>query len=361
MRRLALFLLTGMLAACGTTESGGADNTDGVPGAAGGSTEETSVSEPTSTDGPSVSVPVTGPPVTEPPVTEPPATEPPVSDPPVTEPPATDPPTTGPATDRTAVFYAGSGPEFPWVPLGWWDGAVWNEITMTDDFELLPPPIPEIGSVSISSLDLPDGPTAVVSGLALGPEQPYCVGDESGPLIPGAPLIPDSPVSLNYDAVAVTADWPIQPRAVRQVGLENPEYATIGASLFAETPTAAEGSVVQAVRVDLDGDGIEEVLVTYERITEPNFGAENDFTGVYVRYPSADGSVVDELLTGYVMADPVDFPTVGRFTIAAIADLNGDGIMEVMVRERFWESGGMSVYALEGGRLLRVGGGGCGV
>ena len=226
---------------------------------------------------------------------------------------------------------------------------------------LLPPPVPEITSVAITSLDLPDGPTAVVSGLALGPEQPYCIDDESGPLIPGSPLLPDTPVSLGYNAVAVTADWPIQPREVRQVGLENPEYATIGASLFAGTPTAAEGSVVQAVRVDLDGDGVEEVLVTYERITEPNFGAENDFTGIYVRYPSADGSVVDELLTGDVLADPVDFPTVGRFTIAAVADLNGDGTMEVMVRERFWESAGMSVYAVEDGRLMRVGGGGCGV
>jgi hypothetical protein len=35
--------------------------------------------------------------------------------------------------------------------------------------------------------------------------------------------------------------------------------------------------------------------------------------------------------------------------------------MEVMIRDRFWESGGMAVFALEGGRLIRVGGGGCGV
>ena len=364
MRRLAPFLLTAMLVACGTTESGGAE-TDGTAGEAGGSTVEPPTTEPATTDDSSASVPATETSATDAPVTEPPATEPPdavpVTETPDTEPLVTEPPSSGRATDRTAVFYAGSGAETPWVPLGWWDGTSWNEIAVTDDFELIPPPIPDIGSVALTSLDLPDGPEAVVSGLELGPEQPYCIGDEAGPLIPGAPLIPDTPVSLGYDAVAVTADWPLQPREVRQVGLENTEYAEIGERFFAGTPTAAEGSVVQSVRADLDGNGVEEVLITYERITEPNFGAENDFTGIYVRYPSADGSVVDELLVGYVMEDPVDFPSIGRLTIAAIADLNGDGTMEVMVRDRFWESAGMSVYALQGGRLNRVGGGGCGV
>ncbi len=365
MRRLAPVLIVSLLAACGSTESSG-----GQAGQAGGSTPADASNETSPTTGtessavatavPASEAPSTTPSVSEPPVIEPPSTEPPSTEPPSTEPPAS-PPATGTATEQTAVFYAGGGPDSPWVPLGWWDGDAWNEIAVTEDFVLLPPPSPQITSVAVTSLDLPDGAGAVVSGLALGPEQPYCVGDEMGPLIPGAPVIPDTPVSLGYDAVAVTADWPLQPRDVRQVGVDNPEYAAIGAGFFEGTPTAAEGTVSQAVRADLDGDGVEEVLVTYERITEPDFGAENDFTGVYVRYPAADGSVVDELLTAYVMEDPIDFPTVGRYTIAAVADLNGDGAMEVMLRDRFWESGGMAVFALDGGRLIRVGSGGCGV
>jgi len=82
---------------------------------------------------------------------------------------------------------------------------------------------------------------------------------------------------------------------------------------------------------------------------------------VYARYPSADGSVDDELLASFISMEPVDFPTPGRYTLAAVADINGDGVMEVMVRERFWEAGGMQIFSLIDGRLTRVAGGGCAI
>ncbi|MEM9746205.1 MAG: hypothetical protein AAF945_05885, partial [Actinomycetota bacterium] len=86
---------------------------------------------------------------------------------------------------------------------------------------------------------------------------------------------------------------------------------------------------------------------------------------VYVRVPAADGSVDDRLVSWYVSQDPEamesPFPTPGRTTVAAVADLNGDGVMEVALRDLFWEYGGISVYAFTDGRLERVMSGGCGV
>ncbi|MEP6297490.1 MAG: hypothetical protein ABJ382_09180, partial [Ilumatobacter sp.] len=225
-----------------------------------------------------------------------------------------------------------------------------------------PLPTSPIASVAATSLDLPDGADAVVTGLTLGDGQPYCSGEEAGPLIDLPTQLPDTAVSLGYDAVAVTADWPLQPRPVRQVGLQVPEYAAIGARLLADqVGTANDGSVVQAVRVDLDGNGVDEVLVTYERQQAGDFGGDGDFTSIYVRYPSSDATVIDELLVAHVSTEPVDFPTPGRYTIAAVADLNGDSVMEVMVRGRFWESGGVQIFALDAGRLTGVASGGCSI
>ena len=115
------------------------------------------------------------------------------------------------------------------------------------------------------------------------------------------------------------------------------------------------------VRADLDGDGIEEVLVTYQYLTDDQFGAANDFSLIYARYPAPDGSVTDQVIDEYVLADPTEFPTIGRLSIAAVADLNGDGVMEVATRSSFWESAAIAVWSFDGDGLTPVAAGGCGV
>ena len=48
--------------------------------------------------------------------------------------------------------------------------------------------------------------------------------------------------------------------------------------------------------------------------------------------------------------------------VSAVADLNGDGIVEVVVSWSYWESSVVEVCAFEAsGELVRVAGGGCGV
>jgi hypothetical protein len=116
-------------------------------------------------------------------------------------------------------------------------------------------------------------------------------------------------------------------------------------------------------RVDLDGNGTEEVVVSFERITGP-FGASGDMSLVYVR--SIAGAGVDDIvLDEYVVEPPApgdpEFPSIGGFRVAAIADLNGDARMEVVVANSGWEWGGTTVYEYDGTGFDAVIGGGCGV
>jgi hypothetical protein len=311
----------------------------------------------------------TGPVASDPasaPATDAPAVDPPVTEAPADTPPATDrpaPATTAPApalagpTAATTVVYAGNDFGGAWPALATWNGSAWQPADFDAAGNALVAPASDFTGVSVASLGLAEP----ISGLAYGAEDFVCVDDRMGPTIVLPAVVGDIPASSGYNAVAVATDWNVQPRDVDQVGLDVAEYQTIGESIAAAAGVdGSSGDVVQAVRADLDGDGVEEVLVTFQKITE-GFGTPGDFSIVFARYPTAAGDVVDDVLFEYYPEPSTDFPTLGSAGLLAVADLNGDAVMEVVLRSTFWESASVELFSFTGGALQSVAGTGCGV
>ncbi|NND76490.1 MAG: hypothetical protein HKN44_15950 [Ilumatobacter sp.] len=200
--------------------------------------------------------------------------------------------------------------------------------------------------MAIASVDL-GGP---LSGYTYGGADAVCIDDRRGPVIDGTPL--ELPGDGSYHAIGLAADWNVQPRGIRRSGIHSADYQRIGESIVSAAGVdPAGGDVVEVLRSDLDGDGVEEVFVTFEKITDGG-GAPGDFVVIYARYPTAGGRVVDQALFEYYPQAWTSRPSIGRAGVLAIADLNGDGILEVVLWSKFWDTSLAEVFVYDGATSL---------
>jgi hypothetical protein len=261
-----------------------------------------------------------------------------------------------PSTDVAAAFIGGQGDGF-WLPLGYWDGSAWVQSGEESESTPLEFPAATGDSLRVTGLDV------APSQLALGDSGEACFDGRIGFAVDVAVPVPDPP-GFGYSGIGVVGNWEIQPRPADQVGLEVDEYRQIGATFADDLGVdGTAGEVVQVVRTDLDGDGMEEVLVAFEHAEESIRGAPGDYSVVYVRAPQIDGSVDDSVVFSWFVepdlpAEEIPFMTMAR--VLGVADLNGDGRMEVALHTWYYEGAGVTVFEFDGDRLTEVMGNGCG-
>jgi hypothetical protein len=126
----------------------------------------------------------------------------------------------------------------------------------------------------------------------------------------------------------------------------------------------AEPVVVQVLRVDLEGDGVDEVIVVAEAITGPGlFPEPGDYSIAFLRRV-VDGEVQTAILGESIPDEPAEgeTPFILSFRVGAVADLSGDGRMEVVLSIAYYEGAGVEVWEYVDDDLgpVRVIGQGCG-
>lgn len=122
--------------------------------------------------------------------------------------------------------------------------------------------------------------------------------------------------------------------------------------------------VRQVVWADLDGDGTTEVVVVAEQraSSDPTLIVPGDWSVILER--RVVGGAVETVVLDWDLWDGTSDAVplaVERYQVAAVADLNGDGLLEVAVTVRFWESVATTVWATAtDGRLGEVLSAACG-
>lgn len=246
------------------------------------------------------------------------------------------PPTTSTAPDpTTTLVLEGNWAAEPLIVtasagIGWWDGSGWVDV---DDTTVLPVSGGE--DYQVATLGPPQRTTGGPETLTCEPlstsgvelEEPDLLGTWPGPF-----------------GVAISAPWELSPHPVEVFELDDGGYRGFAAELLeARGLDVADPVIKQLLRVDLEGDGINEVIVVAEDATLGFVPEPGDYSIVFMR-KIVQGAVETMVLGESVAVDVEEGDLQYTFSIGAVADLNGDRQMEVVVDWYYYEGSGVEIW-----------------
>ncbi|MGH3650879.1 MAG: hypothetical protein ACRDU9_09245 [Acidimicrobiia bacterium] len=242
--------------------------------------------------------------------------------------------TTTVAGTTTTSLLSGNWADEPLVTtdfgaLGWWDGSDWLDAETQGA-------LPVVGGEDYQVIRLDflgtttGGPqTTVCEPLELiGVEldDPDLLGEFPGPY-----------------GIAISAPWTLQPHLF-ELATDDGTYSALAAQLLSSRGLDVAGPVIkQLIRTDLEGDGVHEVLVVAEEVTPGVMMEVGDYSIAFMR-KVVQGEVQTAVLADTVVLDEDD-GFGGAHSVGAVADLNGDGKMEIVLNSAFFE--GFGVFASE--------------
>lgn len=158
------------------------------------------------------------------------------------------------------------------------------------------------------------------------------------------------------------AAWKLLPRPA--VDLRQSDSRLVSAVAgFLRTQGVRRPRVVieTAQQVDLDGNGTRETVIVaaspnYEKLVSsvgelsPKKG---DFSGVFLQYTVGGKSAV-KMVAGEIRRDGQNDVVPQSYYLTRLADLNGDGAIEMVLNYHYYEGGGVTVAQWKGGRLTSV-------
>lgn len=160
----------------------------------------------------------------------------------------------------------------------------------------------------------------------------------------------------NGIAIGSGAKWNPVPRMPKAIDKNNATYKTAVANFLKKKGIAQPNvRITEAFRIDLEGDGTEEVVIaaTYYKGGLTSDAKVGDYSVILLR-KAVGKTVTDHLLMGDFVLKNVEFGAPNEYHISAIADLNGDGKMEVVYYGNYYEGDSAGAYEMRNGKPVMI-------
>ena len=219
------------------------------------------------------------------------------------------------------------------------------------------------GGERYTSPNLNISATTHTGGKLIPVEEGPCQDYREVPLSPSLEFIEGD----EEQKLALVASWNPRPRRPTVLSFANPTYRQVVADfLRAKGIQKPEVKITRLMRVDLEGDGQDEVILSATRhgfgdlsqIT-PN-AAAGDYSILLVRKIVA-GKLQTFALEAEVYPKGKEFNAPNIKTYRDVLDLNGDGRLEIVFSSDYYEGSYTGVYDWQRTKFVEVIGTGCGV
>jgi len=168
-----------------------------------------------------------------------------------------------------------------------------------------------------------------------------------------------SSVVLPESMVGVVSGWLPQKRENKDLATEDASYLQAVTEWFrSQGNTPAEIHITRILQVDMEGDGVNEVLLSASYFKEKLalLTETGDYSVVLLRKVIGNQVVTIPLVQDYYVSSVPQFEVSypNTYTLVEAVDLNGDGTLEVIVDVRRWEGWGAIVYRVDGQNVREV-------
>jgi len=173
------------------------------------------------------------------------------------------------------------------------------------------------------------------------------------------PITPEPDPDKSF--IGVNATWNAQPRIAKKGALTVEAYVKATSDLLAKNGLAkSKAKLTQHLRVDLDLDGEEDVLIAAEQYQlreddafVPTSTKAGDYSVVYLRRV-VNGKVKTQMLVGDFYRTAADFNVPWSHEVSGLLDLDGDGQLEIIIHSAYYEGATTTVWKLQGGEYVKV-------
>lgn len=164
---------------------------------------------------------------------------------------------------------------------------------------------------------------------------------------------------LPESMVGVASGWVSEKRFTRDLAIDDPFYIQALTEWFqSQGNSPAEIHVTRILQVDIEGDGVNEILLsaTYFKDPSGHMSETDDYSVILMRKVIGDQVLTIPLVKDYYVSSvpggELSYPNT--YTLVDALDLNRDGTLEVIVGVSHWEGGGALVYRVDGQNVREV-------